>query len=66
MQAVVSRLTFFRSNNCDLSFSYRMKCLHYCADFVVSGLWGAHFYAAYLLKSPPPKKKKKKENKRIN
>ena len=42
-----------------------MKCLHYCADFVVSGLWGAHFYAAYLLKSPPPPPKKKKKKKSV-
>lgn len=37
-------------------FSCRMKCLHYCAEFVVVGVKGCtFFYAAYLLKSPQSK-----------
>ena len=41
MQAVDWCLTVFVQTN-ELSLLYRMKCLHYCADFCSVGLWGVH------------------------
>lgn len=48
MQAVVPRLIFFFVlTNCDLTSLYRMKCLHYCADFLVSG-YGVSIFMLHI------------------